>query len=363
MKQMVAALLAVLLVLAPLAVTVKAENDRSVEVLIKNAKRLQLLVHFRNEVIASSNLSLVNVTLWSEILNLTAKADHYLSLAIEQFTAGNVTQAKEYVLLAMNLYSDVLELQSEVAEEYGLEFKFEGELPMNLTASVSNMSIAINMTALTLQLQVLEARVAQLREMLSKVNTSLYNITDALALLDRASEILAEARAALTAGNITVPVLARMLAEVKRILGIVNAELNRASLHVAVVRAMKLGWLKRNETDYLNITLINKTHAERLRKLIRERAINWTEIEDIGNATKKLVEKIFEKVKSRVEENARKAGAATKVIVKVEREGVKVEVEREGVKKEAPPITPPGWVKKAERESQLPGKRDKGPRG
>ncbi|MEM4666344.1 MAG: hypothetical protein QW650_02825 [Thermofilum sp.] len=352
-KAPTAVLLAVLLVLAPLAATVRAENDRSAEVLVENAKRLQLLVHFRNEVIANSSLPLVNATLWATILNLTAEADLYLSLAVEQLAAGNFTLAKNYALSAMRLYGDILELQSEVAEELGLEFKFEGALPLNLTASVSNMTVALNRTALILQLQVLEARVAQLREQLSKVDTSLFDISNALALLDRASEILAEARAALDAGNLTVSDLARMLAEVKRILGLVTAELNRASLHVAIVKAMKLGWLKRNETEYLEDVLINRTLVKKVEKAIRERALNWSEVESVRNATRELVEKVFKEVKSKVEKAAERAGAAAKISIKVK------------VEKEAPPITPPGWAKKAERgtEAPAPPKQGKGARG
>lgn len=353
MKAPTAVLLTVLLVLAPLAATVRAENDRSAEVLIENAKRLQLLVHYRNEVIAGSSLPSINATLWATIQNLTARADQYLRLAVEQFTAGNATLAKNYALTAMHLYSDVLELQSEVAEELGLEFRFEGALPLNLTASVSNMTVALNKTALILQMQVLEARIAQLREQLSRVNTSLFDIADAMELLNRASETLAKAKAALDAGNLTVSDLARMLAEVKRILGLVTAELNRASLRAAIAKAMKLGWLKKNETEYLENALINRTLTKRLEKTIRERAMNWSEIESIRNYTKQLVEKVFKEVKSRIEKAAERAGTPAKISVRVE------------VEREAPPATPPGWAKKAERgaETPAPPKQGKGARG
>lgn len=362
MKTKIAILLAALVALAPLAALVRAENDRSAEVLVENAKRLQQLVHYRNEVIASSNLSLsINASVWNTILNLTLEADHYLGLAIEQLSAGNATLAKRYALTAMNLYSDVLELQSEIAEELGLEFRFAGALPMNLTSTVSNMTVALNKTALVLQLQVLEARISQLREQLSRVNASLYDISDALALLERASSVLAEARAALSSGSITVSELARMLGEVKGILGLVNAELNRAALHVAIARAMKLGWLKSNETGYLNATLNVKVRNETLRKLIRERVMNWTKIEEFENSTKRLVKRIFEEVKNRIEKTVRESGAAAKVAIKVEKR-VERAVE---AGKEAPPATPPGWVKKAERESQPTGaaKQNKGARG
>uniref|UniRef100_A0A7C4BAA8 Uncharacterized protein n=1 Tax=Thermofilum pendens TaxID=2269 RepID=A0A7C4BAA8_THEPE len=339
-----ALVLALLVAVSPLAWLASAENDRSAEVLIQNAKRLQQFVHLRNSVISASiNVTLFNET-WSTILNLTVQADQYLDLAVQLYNSGNYTAAKELALKAMHLYSNVLELQSELAEELGLEFRFMGKLPMNLTAKVGNMTIAINKTALTLQLQVLEARVSQLRSQLSKLNTS---VGEALELLDEAASLLEQAKSLLTSGNATVSDLARILAEVKRLLGLANAELNKAALHMTIVRAMKIGWLKRNETGYLNVSLINHTLAK-LKSALRKGLLNESEIEQALNATAKLLKDLKERIKSAAE----KVGKLEKRLEKL------VETRKEEAGKPVPPVEPPGWAKKGQ-ESGKPGK---GPR-
>uniref|UniRef100_A0A7C3SPZ9 Uncharacterized protein n=1 Tax=Thermofilum pendens TaxID=2269 RepID=A0A7C3SPZ9_THEPE len=339
---LVALVLALLVAVSPLAWLASAENDRSAEVLIQNARRLQQFVHYRNSVVSASiNATLLNET-WSVIMNLTVQADQYLDLAVQLYNSGNYTAAKELALKAMDLYSSVLELQSELAEELGLEFRFEGKLPMNLTAKVSNMTIAVNKTALTLQLQVLEARVSQLRSLLSKLNAS---VSEALELLDEAASLLEEARSLLASGNATVSEIARILAEAKRLLGLANAELNKAALHATVVRAMKLGWLRRNETGYLNTSLINHTLAK-LREALRKGELNESQVEQALNATAKL----FKELKERVKSAAEKAGKIEKRLEKIEK------IQKEAGKP-APPVEPPGWAKRGQE-----GKPGKGPR-
>lgn len=340
---LVALVLALLVAAAPLVQLASAENDRSAEVLIQNAKRLQQFVHYRNSVISASvNTTLLNKT-WSTILNLTAQADQYLDLAVQLYSSGNYTAAKELALKAMDLYSDVLELQSELAEELGLEFRFQGELPMNLTAKVGNMTIAVNKTALTLQLQVLEARVSQLRSQLSKLNAS---VSEALELLDKAASLLEQAKSLLASGNITVSELARILAEVKRLLGLANAELNRAALHLTIVRAMKLGWLKRNETSYLNTSLINHTLAK-LKDSLKRGELNESQVERALNMTAKLLKELRERVKNAAE----KVGKLEKQLGRPEK------LEKEAGKP-APPVEPPGWAKR-EQEAGKPGRGPK----
>lgn len=155
--------------------------------LIENAKRLQLTVRYRNEVLASSNIS-ASAEL-NAILDLTAKADGHLALAIREYGAGNYAGAMKHAILAVNLYGEALELQRELAEKHGIEFRagtialnlttphgslalkltpLERKLLLNLATPAGTQTLTLNETALALilQLQVLEARVSQLEKLL-----------------------------------------------------------------------------------------------------------------------------------------------------------------------------------------------------
>jgi hypothetical protein len=235
--------------------------DKSAETLINNAQKLQSHAYYRNSVLINATTSLnasqytYNISL---ILNLTKLADSYLNLSRNLYSEGNYTGAASYAIKAINTYGEVIELQEELSEALNVSFKAGKEAEeYNFTAT--NIT-AINRTALVLQLEVLKARIAELKNVLGRVNQSIYNVTGALNLLGDAEELLVDAEERLQAGNMTVPELAKILATVKKILGLVNAELQRASLKVTVVRAMKLGILKKNATEVLNMTpLINHT--------------------------------------------------------------------------------------------------------
>ncbi|ABL78518.1 hypothetical protein [Thermofilum pendens] len=309
--------LVALLLLAPLQIAL-AGTDTSAEILVSNAKRLQQLVHYRNTVI-SSTLNVTSIgSNWTLILNLTLQADLYLNASIQALNAGNYTEAKIYAIKAINTYGQVLELQEELAEEYDIHFKLEGEIEegyANATKLGVNASIAINRTALTLQLEVLENRVDLLLEVLGKVNTSLYNVSGAISLLQEAKLLLEEAEAKLEAGNITVPELAKTLAVVKKILGLVNAELHRASLALTVNRAMKLGLLKKNETLPLNMSpLINHTK-------IKVKGLK-------GNLTERL-----EELEEELNETAAKIAAGNVSAKEVKKAGKQLEKELKEVEK------------------------------
>ncbi|PLJ78235.1 hypothetical protein [Infirmifilum sp. SLHALR2] len=312
MKQKLVALGLIALLVSLMAVSqVQASEDSSVEALIANAKRLRGIAYEKFSYVASA----INTTLYapniSEIESLLLEADSYLNTSVQLYTSGNITGAKLYAIYSLNTYDTAIELIEKLAEKAGLEL--EVEAPQNRTeVNMSlhyNRSVALNKTALTLQLQVLKARLSGLESTLSKLNQSQYNLTYVYALIAYAKDILSQTEAQLSSGNITVAQLAANLAVVKKILGLINAELNRVSLHVTVIRAMKLGLLKKNETSFLNASLLNHTGPKlkeirsRTRTGLNETAAVLKEVENevrnmakgLNDAVKQLKEKIKEK--------------------------------------------------------------------
>lgn len=296
--------------------------DKSAETLITNAERLQRQVYYRNSVLVNATSGL-NTSLYaynlSLILNLTRLADSYLNMSKQLYSQGNYTGAATYAIKAINTYGEVIELQEKLSDALNVEFKVGKEQEKyNITAA--NVT-AINRTALVLQLEVLKARIAELKNVLGKINQSIYNVTGALNLLDDAESLLSDAEAKLQAGNITVSELAKTLGTVKKILGLVNAELQRASLKVTVVRAMKLGILKNNATQVLNMTPI----------------INHTKIKGKGkpsiNDTKKLEEEV-NKTESKLEKEAKKQADIKQLFKQAEKQIQEAKKDINVIKKE-----------------------------
>ncbi|MEZ0345785.1 MAG: hypothetical protein ABWK01_04480 [Infirmifilum sp.] len=313
-------------------VNVSAAQDNSVQVLINNAQRLRGIAYEKYTTLTSK----INTTLYSAnitlIESLLASADTFLNMSVQLYSSGNLTGAKTYAIYAINTYDEAIELIEEVADAAGVAFEErEGvEEHLNETEHIYgvNASNAINRTALLLQLQVLEARISALEASLSKINQSQYNLTLVFQLLSYAKSILATTKDQLATGNLTVSALAKNLAVVKKILGLVNAELNRQSLHLTIVKAMKLGLLKKNDTAFLNQTLLNHTLPKfketrnRTRTGINETAAELEEFENEernmtqnNNHTLKLLkEKIKEKhgLEKKIEESNKSTTIPTK---------------------------------------------------
>jgi hypothetical protein len=309
--------LAAVLILSMLA-PVFSGPDKSAETLIKNAEKLQKHVYYRNSVLVNATSGL-NTSLYaynlSLILNLTRLADSYLNMSKQLYSQGNYTGAATYAIKAINTYGEVFELQEELSEALNIEFEVEKE------QEEYNITATINRTALVLQLEVLEERIAELKNVLGKINQSIYNVTGALNLLDDAESLLSDAEEKLQAGNITVSELAKTLGTVKKILGLVNAELQRASLKVTVVKAMKLGLLKNNATQVLNMTPI----------------INHTKIKDKGkpslNDTKELDEEV-NKTESKLEKEAKKQADIKQLFKQAEKQIKEAKKDINVIKKE-----------------------------
>jgi len=330
--------LAAVLILSMLA-PVFSGPDKSAETLIKNAERLQKHVYYRNSVLVNATSGL-NTSLYaynlSLILNLTSLADSYLNISKKLYSQGNYTGATTYAIKAITTYGEVIELQEELSEALNIEFKVGKEQEKsNLTAK--NVT-AINRTALVLQLEVLKARIAELKKVLGKINQSIYNVTGALNLLDDAESLISDAEEKLQAGNITVSELAKTLGTVKKILGLVNAELHRASLKVTVVKAMKLGLIKNNATQVLNMTPI----------------INHTKIKGKGkptlNDTKELEEEV-NKTESKLEKEAKKQADIKQLFKQAEKQIKEAKKDIKVIKKE---------IKEIKKEEEGHGKENQG---
>jgi len=314
MRQKLVALGLVALLVSLMAVSqVQASEDSSVGVLITNARRLRGIAYEKFSYLASAIDTSLYAPNISEIESLLLEADSYLNTSVQLYTSGNLTGAKLYAIYSLNTYDTAIELIENLAEKAGLELDLEVEAPQNRTevnmSLFYNRSVALNKTALTLQLQVLKARLSELESTLSKLDQSQYNLTYVYELIAYAKDVLSQTEAQLSNGNITVAQLATNLAVVKKILGLVNAELNRVSLHVTVIRAMKLGLLKKNETSFLNASLLNHTGPRlkeirnRTRTGLNETAAVLKEVENevrnmakgLNDAVKQLKEKIKEK--------------------------------------------------------------------
>ncbi len=368
MKQKLVALTLVVLLLASIAsvLRVAASADSSTEVLIANAQKLQKIAYEKFSLLASAVNASQYASNLTEVKSILSEADNYLNLSINLYNSGNFTGAKTYAIYALNTYDAAIELIEEIAEKAGVELEIEVEVeaPGNLTAAnvtVSlNRTVAINKTALTLQLQVLKARLSQLEATLSKINQSQVNLTYVYTLIAYAKDILAQTEKRLASGNITVPELAVNLAVVKKILGLINAELNRLSLHLTVVRAMKLGLLKKNETSFLNMTLLNHT-APKLKEIRNRTRAGINETAAVLKEVEKEVRNITKAVKEAVKELKEKIK---------EKHGVEKEIDVSAKPSKEKPL-PPGLEKKLkevekEREEEAKesgeGGKGKGPR-
>ncbi|MGB9709056.1 hypothetical protein [Infirmifilum uzonense] len=365
-KKLVGMLLVTLLLASMLSysASVSASKDNSVEILIRNAQKLKKIAYERLNVtlsVLSANKSLLNMTKslnLSLIEGLLSQADTYLNLSIQLYNSGNFTGAKLYAIYAINTYDNVIEILEEFAEKAGINLEFEeAEEHLNQT-EVKEVEEALNKTALLLQLQVLEARVTALEASLSKLNQSEFNLTFVFQLLDYAKTILAQTRNQLAQGNITVSILAQNLAVVKKILGLVNAELNRQSLHVTVIRAMKLGLLKKNDTAFLNQSLIIhkipklKEVRNRTRTGINETAAELEEIQaEVRNMSKNISKQIKE-IEKKIKEEVKEKGKHVKEI----EEEVDIPTASKPPKEK---ILPPGLKKKGHEDND--GKHEENP--
>lgn len=279
--------------------------------LLRAAAKLGAMVHCRNEVLRSANVTQGELQL---ILNLTAAGDAYLARANASLAAGNYTAAMRYAQLAIQSYGKALDLQEDIAELLNVSFaacravlkppKVPPALAGNATVLPRNATCkwTPEFYPLMTAFNVTERRIEELRGLLSKLEERGYNTTGLALMLDEASKLVNEGRALAQACNISSA--AHKLAEAKKYLGAVSAAIAKLGEKRFVNEIRKAG-LDVNETEVegaLKRNMVAEKIAEKVEEKLNKTAkeleekVNFTKLEKMEKEIRNL-EKLVERVK------------------------------------------------------------------
>lgn len=274
--------------------------------LFKVAAKLSRLVHCRNEVLATANVTQTeHADTYQTILELTARGDTYLSLANSSITAANYTAALRYAQEAIRNYGKALELQELVKDLLNLSFA-ACKVVLAPVEPPRDKGPAVNRTCkwspefypMMTAFNVTERRIEELEKLIARAAEQGYNVSGILSLLEKARSLVEEGRSLAVACNESAA--AHRLAEAKKLLGLANAELAKLGARRLAKEMVRRG------------VEVNETETEEVVRAVR----NGRALEKISE----LINRTLNRIRERVEREARIEGEeATKLAKRLQK--------------------------------------------
>ncbi|RLF06166.1 MAG: hypothetical protein DRK00_02400 [Thermoprotei archaeon] len=287
--------------------TQEARRVKGIERLIEVGEKLQSLVHCRSDVLLKHNVTVhaeLNAS-FAEVLNLTAEGDEYLKAALEAWEAGNYTDAKIYVVMAIRSYGSALELQEAIGEALNASFKacrmVVAEQPPTPPAPKANVTCkwSPQFYPLMTAFDVAEHRLEELREMVSKLEERGYNVSQLVSLLKEAEELIEEGRA--LAVNCNISAAALKLAEARRLIGLITAQVHKLGYAALIHKLEEMG-IKANMSE-LRRALKERRFLQKLEEKI-EKLLE--KIREKQAKLEKHLEKMLERLRERIQESIKR---------------------------------------------------------